>query len=539
MQLTGTIQQSRGSGQSIEFKVESGKIVGPCATSVHPLLSQAAVQAENSTGPSQRATQTSLPVRARQHLHLRSQTADFAATTRLRARLEAALGRWLDDRDYIQTRPPILTSNDCEGGGEVFRVMGEAPESAQGSADDTRESHPQSDDASPASTAPSRQTFLSVSSQLHLESLMLGLGRVYAFAPAFRAEKSATNRHLREFWMLEVELATNAVSTSGVSSEGAMHTASSAKEELDQVMSVVEDLIKSAGRDSIGIASDDDVGAGRKQERARIDAQYLFNHANHQIGSISGEASSQAEDKLPRFLSDQYPWPRLSYTSAIRALQDVYDEYTRSSTASALHDALFAPLSDNHQGKRVAGPSQATIQRPSWGDSLSSEQERFLSARYDSPVFVYDYPAELKPFYMRVGWENVAEDEEAVDQAAEDPAKRQRQVAHCFDLLIPDVGEVVGGSLREDDPSTLERRMIECGLITNRSQSSDAGQDGAEGEATEDALAWYWQSLRKYGMPPHGGFGIGMERLVMWLAYRDNVRECLPFPRFGDGPVRY
>ncbi|KAH6896225.1 asparaginyl-tRNA synthetase [Coprinopsis sp. MPI-PUGE-AT-0042] len=165
------------------------------------------------------------------------------------------------------------------------------------------------------------------------------------------------------------------------------------------------------------------------------------------------------------------PWPRISYTEAIKIL-------------------------------KAASPAVAFEYVTEWGKPLQSEHERYLAERYvGGPVFITDYPTSLKPFYMR---ENPLDSE-------------GRSTVACFDLLVPGVGELVGGSVREDRLEILQRKLVEAGL---------SSEDG------EGPYKWY-EDLRKYGGAPHAGFGMGFERLVSWVSGVENVRECIPFPRWA------
>lgn len=159
-----------------------------------------------------------------------------------------------------------------------------------------------------------------------------------------------------------------------------------------------------------------------------------------------------------------HTWPRITYTEAVEELKQYHESTQRFE---------FTPV---------------------WGQSLKSEHERWLAERlFGGPVFVTDYPVETKPFYMR-------------RRTSDDP------VVACFDLLVPHVGELVGGSLREERLDLLEAAMGRCDM-------------------TSGDYDWYVDT-RKYGGAPHGGFGIGFERLVAWLGGIDNVRECIAMPRW-------
>lgn len=423
VRLTGQLQASKGRSQALEFVVTSGSVVAGCDAKRHPFMSMAASGAEPSN------------TLARRHAHLRSQIPSFAATLRLRARMEAGMSAWLDAQGYTRVQPPIMTSSDCEGGGEVFQVV--EPTQAK-----------ETDEEEGAAVAVTTPTYLSVSSQLHLEALMLGLGPVYTFSPAFRAEESATNRHLREFWMCEVELPT-------ISSKEA--------EELDEIIGVVEGSIKAGAKAALGTASGEELDTA-----TCADVEYLYGEADGEL------------DEMKSYI-DQ-PWSRMTYSEAIETLQRDH--------ASIHGDATSAPPP------------------PTWGDSLSSDHERYLATHIaKGPLFITNYPSNLKPFYMRT-----ARDEQS------------REVALCFDLVVPRLGELVGGSLREDDVEKLKSRQLRGGA----SQASP----------TMAALnAWYVDSLRSSGMPPHGGFGVGIERLVAWLANRESVRDVSAFPRVGRQSV--
>ena len=128
----------------------------------------------------------------------------------------------------------------------------------------------------------------------------------------------------------------------------------------------------------------------------------------------------------------------------------------------------------------------------SWGCDLQTEHERYLTEKvFDGPVFVTDYPKEIKAFYMRMNDDN--------------------KTVAAMDMLVPGVGELIGGSQREERLDLLLARMEELGL---------------------DAKDYWWYlDLRRYGGTKHAGYGMGFERMVMYLTGVNNIRDVLPFPR--------
>ena len=174
-------------------------------------------------------------------------------------------------------------------------------------------------------------------------------------------------------------------------------------------------------------------------------------------------------------------WTRMTYTEAIQELEK---------------------FSSSHSSSSTSNPSPKFEHTPKWGRTLQSEHERWLAeSLIGGPVFITNYPKTIKPFYMRSN-----DDDKTVA---------------CFDLLVPHVGELIGGSVREERPLVLETKMREAGLFL-----SD------DGDSSENEYQWYLD-LRKFGGAPHAGFGMGFERLVGWIGGVDNIRECIPMPRWA------
>lgn len=351
--------------------------------------------------------------------HLRARLPANALLLRLRSHAIAHLTTFFAEREFTQTHPPILTSSDCEGAGEVFGITtaseGDAPLS---STDPIRD-----EGQVPAATGPFFRApkYLTVSSQLHLEALAQAVGGVWTLSPTFRAERSDTARHLSEFYMLEAE--------------------ATFVSELDAVMDLAEDMIRFVTKGLRGSAVGREVLHGKQREGEEgLDLQARWE------GIIAG------------------PWPRITYTDAI--------------------DILIAS-------------NEVFEHSPTWGAGLQAEHERYLAREVGKggPVFVTKYPTDIKPFYM-------------LSSAAEN----ERQTVECFDLLLPDVCEVAGGSMREHRLEPLQAAMRERAI----------GEEGME---------WYLD-LRRWGTVPHGGFGVGFDRLLSYLGGVGNIREIVAFPRW-------
>ncbi|KAK1959879.1 asparaginyl-tRNA synthetase [Colletotrichum sublineola] len=399
---------------------------------------------ELKTFPIQKKYQT--PDYLRTMPHLRPRIPLNAAILRLRSEAVAILTQFFASRSFVQTHPPIITSSDCEGAGEVFNVTtGSAetsPTPTSGSEDKAKDQFFRS------------PKYLTVSSQLHLEALAQSLGDVWTLSPTFRAEQSDTSRHMSEFYMLEAEM--------------------SFIDEMDDVMDLVEDMLRN-------------LATGLHKTRA---AQELRQRRG------PGQTRTAEDDLVPteeverRWLGlMQNPiskWPRITYTDAIKILQADEDRFEH---------------------------------KPTWEGGLHSEHEKFLAktlgATNDpgaySPVFVTHYPREFKAFYMR----------------RSDPSagisKKSGDTVDCFDLLVPDLCEIAGGSMREHRLETLLETMEARGM---GSPSIDGRGSHAGGD-----LDWY-VDLRRWGSNPHGGFGLGFDRLLSYLVGVPNVRDVVAFPRW-------
>ena len=404
---------------------------------------------DTQTYPLQKKYQTVDFLRTIPHLRLRTP----ANSLLLRARNEYLFGltQYFHEREgnpIFQVQPPLITSSDCEGAGEVFTVAPRDadPQAAKGTSDHFfRE-----------------QKYLTVSSQLHLEAYAAELGSVWALSPTFRAERSDTPRHLSEFSMLEVEVGF--------------------VEDLEEIMSLVEDLLRYLVEVTQSTIRDELLALRRK--------------------SAWEQNATRAPDLEARWkdLSRSNPWPRISYSEAMRLLTD-------------------------GQHQRIVTFKYS----PSWSTGLQLEHEKYLveTVGQGTPVFVTDYPKRLKPFYMLPSSTTVS---------TTDP---DRSTVACFDLLLPELCEVVGGSLREHRLANLVQNMREHNLLKHK-PTADVRSDSEQQQQqypyllpNEDlgSMQWY-ADLRRYGSSPHGGFGLGFDRLLCFFLGVTSVRDMVPFPRY-------
>ncbi|KAK6894187.1 Asparagine--tRNA ligase, mitochondrial [Candida tropicalis] len=350
---------------------------------------------------------TSMPF-LRTFPELKHRTNTLASFLRLRSHMEFKLMEFFQQQDFIKVTPPLITSSDCEGAGEVFSV------------------HSASD--KPNEKFFGKNAYLTVSTQLHLECLALALNRAWTLTPCFRAEQSNTTRHLSEFWMLEAEI--------------------SHVDSVHQVTNFIEDMVRYVTQslmDSSSESSINNISAGDGNDY--LNGSYIDKEL--------------VKERWAKMLTPDR-WPRMTYTDAVSLLNKT--------------------LPENEQLQ--------------WGDSLQLKHERMLAE--NSPIFITDYPSAQKPFYM-------------IKSANFDPEK---PTVACFDLLVPEFGELAGGSLREHDYEVLKKNL------------EDHQMDMQD-------MDWYL-NLRRQGTVPHGGFGLGFERMITFLAGYDNVRDVSAFPRAPD-----
>lgn len=388
IRVVGELRESPAKGQRFELEVSSLELIGAADPECYPLQKKG-------------HTLEFL----REHLQLRSRSNTLGAVFRVRSALSFAVHEFFQKRDFLYLHSPIITTSDCEGAGEVFRVT----------TLDIESPHFEGRKIDYSSDFFGEKAGLSVSGQLEAEVFALSHTDCYTFGPTFRSENSNTTRHLAEFWMIEPEMAFC---------------------ELEGNIALAQDFVKSLAKTVL--------------ERCEDDLAFL----------AAREWVNYDLLELVRFVSES-DYGVMEYSQAIRVLE---------------------------------GADQKFEFPVSWGMDLQAEHERYLTEQYaQKPVCVINYPASIKAFYMRMN------DDEHKTVAA-------------MDLLVPRLGELIGGSQREERADRLQARMVEMGI-------------------SPEEFQWYLD-LRRFGSVPHSGFGLGFERLLMYFTGMQNIRDVIPFPRY-------
>lgn len=384
--VTGTVAKSEGQGQAFEIQASSVEVVGWVENpDTYPMA------------PKRHSMEY-----LREQAHLRARTNMVGAITRVRHCLAQAIHRFFHERGFYWISTPIITGADAEGAGEMFRVstldLENLPRDDKGAIDYKQDFF-------------GKETFLTVSGQLNVETYACALSKVYTFGPTFRAENSNTTRHLAEFWMIEPEVA---------------------YAELKDVAQLAEDMLKFVFKAVLAERADD-------------------------MAFFAERVDENAVSRLQSMIDSTFV--RMDYTDAVEILKNC--------------------------GKKFDYPVE-------WGVDLQSEHERYLAeVHVGAPVILQNYPKDIKAFYMRMN-----EDGKTVA---------------AMDILAPGIGEIIGGSQREERLEQLDARMDQMGL-------------------NKEDYSWY-RDLRRYGTVPHAGFGLGFERLVSYVTGVGNVRDAIAFPR--------
>ncbi|MBQ9120892.1 MAG: asparagine--tRNA ligase [Clostridia bacterium] len=334
--------------------------------------------------------------------HLRPRANTFNAVFRVRSVAAFAIHKFFQERGFVYVNTPIITGSDCEGAGEMFRLttldLDNLPRTEDGKVDFSQDFF-------------GKSVNLTVSGQLSAETFAMAYANVYTFGPTFRAERSNTQRHAAEFWMMEPEIAFA---------------------DLADDMRLAEDMIKYV-------------------------VSYVMEQCPAELNFFNKFIDNTLLERLTNLVENEFG--HVTYTEAVELLKK--------------------------SGKEFEYPVE-------WGIDLQTEHERYLTEQvFGKPVFVTDYPAEIKAFYMRLN----------------DDGK----TVAAMDMLVPGVGELIGGSQREERLDMLQAALKRFNL-------------------NEEDYCWYLE-LRKYGGTKHAGFGLGFERLIMYITGITNIRDVEAFPR--------
>ncbi len=334
--------------------------------------------------------------------HLRPRTNLYSAVFRVRSVAAFAIHKFFQERNFVCVHTPLITANDCEGAGEMFKVT---------TLDMKNPPRKENSDIDFSEDFFGKQASLTVSGQLNGETYAMAFNKIYTFGPTFRAEKSNTGRHAAEFWMVEPEIAFS---------------------NLSDNMKLAEEMLKYI-------------------------ISYVLEHCPEEMDFLNNFVDKGLLERLNNITGNDFGV--LTYDDAIIELNKVKEQFE-------------FPVD--------------------WGSDLQTEHERYITEKlFKKPVFIINYPKEIKAFYMKQNADG--------------------KTVAAMDCLVPGIGEIIGGSQREENYDILIKRMEELNLNPKD--------------------YWWYLDLRKFGGTKHAGFGLGFERMIMYLTGVSNIRDVIPFPR--------
>lgn len=382
IEVVGDFIKSEGSGQEYELKAKSVTLLGDCPED-YPLQ------------PKKHSMEF-----LRSIAYLRPRANTFQAVFRVRSVAAYAIHKYFQDRNYIYVHTPLLTTADCEGSDQMFKVttldMNNLP-MRDGSVDFSKDLF-------------NKQTFITGSGQLHGETFALAFSKIYTFGPTFRSENSNTKTHANEFWMIEPEIAFA---------------------DINDLMDIEEDFLKYI-------------------------VKYVLDNCKDEINFFDKFVEKGLKEKLEKVVNSDFV--RIDHKDVIDLLKNSGEKWEFE---------------------------------PSYDEDIAKEHERWLTNHFSVPVFVKNWPKDIKAYYMKLNSDG--------------------KTVAGVDLEVPGAGELIGGSQREEDLDVLLKRMEETG-------------------ADRSSIEWYI-NLRRYGGCVHSGFGMGFERLIMYLTGMENIRDVIPYPR--------
>lgn len=384
----------------------------------------------------------------KRHLWLRSSRQ--WAIMRIRNTIIFSIHKYFQDQGFVQMDAPIFTGNACEGTSTLFETdFYGAP------------------------------AYLSQSGQLYGEAMAMAMGKIYTFGPTFRAEKSKTRRHLSEFWMIEPEMAFYDIFQNMDTIEG-------------MLQAVVKDVLKQCKPELEQIGRDTEALESSLKSFPRM----TYDEA---VSIIKGEKSINGKRSID-LLEEDLKNAENRLTEIDAEIKDREDQIAAGGMKKGQINFFTNKINQLKQEKADVEEDLRNI--PQWlnsaknfeyGNDFGGSDETVLTKLFDCPVMVYDWPHEVKAFYLKRNPEDT-------------------RFARGVDVLAPEgYGEIVGGGERETNVEQLVDKI-------------------KEHELPLEAFEWYLD-LRRYGSVPHSGFGLGLERVVAWVCKLKHVREAIPFPR--------
>ena len=380
---TGRIIKSSREEQPYEMVLETYKLEGDCPED-YPIQPK-------------RHTREFL----REQAYLRPRTNLFNACFRVRSIAAFAIHDYFNKKGYVYVNTPLITTTDCEGENQMFKVttldFNNLPKLEDGTVD-------------LSSDLFKKQSYITGTGQLHGEAFALAFKKIYTFGPTFRTENSNTKTHANEFWMIEPEIAFC---------------------DLEGLMDIEEDMLKYV-------------------------VKYVLDNCSNEIEFFNSFVEKGLKEKLEKLVNSSFK--RITHREAV--------------------DILI------NSGVKFEF-------KPSYEDDIAKEHEKFITEHFNCPVFITNWPKDIKAWYMKLNDDN--------------------KTVAAVDLEIPGIGELMGGSQREEDYDKLMNRINELGV-------------------DKENIEWFC-NLRKFGGCYHSGFGMGFERLLMYLTGVENIRDVIPFPR--------
>ena len=382
IEVTGKIVKSTGK-QDFEINAAEIKLLGDCP--------------ENYPMQPKRHTREFL----REQAYLRPRTNLFQAVFRIRSIAAFAIHEYFQKNDYLYVHTPLITTADCEGSDQMFKVttldLNNLPKKEDGQVDMSKDLF-------------GSLSYITGTGQLHGETFALAFQKIYTFGPTFRTENSNTKTHANEFWMIEPEISFC---------------------DLNGLMDIEEEMLKYV-------------------------VKYVLDHCVDEIDFCDNFVEKGLKEKLTKLINSSFT--RISHKEVIDILKNAKETWEFE---------------------------------PTYEGDIAKEHEKYITEYFNGPVFITDWPKDIKAWYMKLNPDN--------------------KTVAAVDLEVPGAGELMGGSQREEDYDTLLERAKALGVDTK-------------------PIDWY-MNLRKFGGCEHSGFGMGFERLIMYLTGIENIRDVIPYPR--------